>query len=173
MQWQRFVCLLGILLMACQTAPETAESPPVLPTPTLLATRSPQPDETLIQLTAVFRALRAAPSHFAGGEWNDNVDQWQGRKHRVMLSLQEKLVQEQLGGATLSRAALVDLLDTPDHIVDKDDPLFALIERLPSYDDFAASEEFLVYEWRGTHDFLFFAIQNEQIIGSDWWYSGE
>jgi hypothetical protein len=53
------------------------------------------------------------------------------------------------------------------------DALFELIQSLPEYETFAQSDEFLVYEWRGTHDFLFFAIQQERIIGSGWWHAGE
>jgi hypothetical protein len=70
--------------------------------------------------------------------------------------------------------ALIQLLGPPDHILDGDDALSELISSLPGYDTaFASATEYLVYEWRGTNDFLFFACHNGQITASDWWYAGE
>ena len=162
--------LMGLFLAACQP-----QSGKFVPTP-ILATATPLPilstkastDEALIQLAEEFQALRHIPGHFGGGDWHDDVDQWQGYKHQVMLALGK-----QLGNGEYGRSQLIALLGPSDHIVTGGNPLFDSIQSLPEYKDLTGSEEFLVYEWRSTHDFLFFAISNDQIAGSGWWYASE
>ena len=155
--------------MACQPQSDefipspTAITATPIPTPTI-----PPMDDALAQLASEFQTLRRLPSRFSGGEGHGDVDQWQGRKHQVMLALGE-----QLGNGDYGRFQLTTLLGPADHIVTGGDPLFNLIQSLPEYESRSPSEEFLVYEWRSTHDFLFFAISNDQIIESGWWYAYE
>ena len=156
--------LISILFSSCVLAP--IASP--VSKPTQQATTAPQVDEYFNQLAEEFRVLRPVQGHFDGGEWQDEVDQWQGRKHRLMLELET-----QLDDRDFSRTQLVTLLGPPDHTVTGGDPLFEQIKSLPTYELFTEVDEFLVYEWRGVHDFLFFAIQDDHLTGSDWWYSNE
>ena len=37
-----------------------------------------------------FKRLRAIEGHFDGGAWNDDVDEWMGRKHRLMIELGDR-----------------------------------------------------------------------------------
>lgn len=150
---------------ATATAPVTT-TPATTPTATLNSTS--QPDTELDQLAQAYLALRDIPGHFDGADPNPVVDQWQGEKHRLMLELGSRL-----GTGEYGRSELVALLGPPDHIVAAGDSLYKNIESLPSFQTFADSEAFLIYEWRGTHDFLFFAVQNGRVVGSDWWYAGE
>jgi hypothetical protein len=136
------------------------------PTTTLFS--ASQPDKEIAQLAEAYRALREIQGHFDGGEPNPVVDQWQGEKHRVMQELGERL-----GTGEYGRSELVALLGLPDHIVAEGDSLYQNIESLPSFQTFADSEAFLIYEWRSTHDFLFFSVQDGQVEGSDWWDAGE
>ena len=169
MTYRKFLVVVGMVLVACQTqvseAPRSvapASSPPSLASPT------PPIDEDLVLLTEEFRALRPIAGQFSGGQWDDEVDQWQGKKHRVMLALEERL-----GDGSYGRSQLTTLLGPADFIVTGGDALFEQIQSLPEYETFAPSDEFLIYEWRGTHDFLFFASQQDRIIASGWWYAGE
>jgi hypothetical protein len=136
------------------------------PTTTLFS--ASQPDKEIAQLAEAYRALREIEGHFDGGEPNPVVDQWQGEKHRVMHELGERLRTGEYG-----RSELVALLGPPDHTVTEADPLHTNIASLPDYQTSAAGDEFLIYEWRGTHDFLFFVVQNEQVENAGWWYAGE
>jgi hypothetical protein len=123
----------------------------------------------LDQLAVEFRRLRKMRGHFDGGPWNDDVDRWMGRKHRVMLELASRL-----SGGQYDKAEISCLLGPADQIVRKGDTLFGLITGLPGYDPSTAGlQSFLVYYWRGTHDFLFFLCRDNLIVGSDWWYAGE
>ena len=161
--------LIGLCLIACQSpTAEFAPSPIPLTTPPE-PTLTPTPtEEALLQLAEAFQTLRSIPGHFGGGPWHDDVDQWQGRKHQLMLALADEL-----GSGAYGRSQLTTLLGPADHVVTGGDPLFEMIQSLPEYETLIASEVFLVYEWRGTHDFLFFAITNDHVTGSGWWYAGE
>ncbi|MBS7691069.1 hypothetical protein I0E98_13700 [Pseudomonas lalucatii] len=40
-------------------------------------------------LAEQWQALRTKPGHFSGAAWDDQVDKWQGSKHRLMQQLLE------------------------------------------------------------------------------------
>ncbi|CAB1081075.1 hypothetical protein D1AOALGA4SA_8735 [Olavius algarvensis Delta 1 endosymbiont] len=121
------------------------------------------------RLAAEFRSFRSLPGHFSNGPWTDEVDRWMGRKHRLMRELGLRL-----GDGEYSRARVTKWLGPPDQIARKGDRLFDLIIRLPGYSAAtAAGHEFMVYSWRGMHDFLFFTSEDGMIVGSDWWHAGD
>lgn len=169
MRGDEILFLIGLFLAGC--TPATTE--PLSPTaaaPALPPSPSPTPlhiDDELKQLAAEFMALRAIPGHFNGREWNEDVDKWLGRKHTIMLELGTRL-----GAGDYGRSTITALLGPPDHIVKGGDPLFDLMQTVPVYET-AVDAEFLVYEWRSTHDFLFFVVQDGRITDADWWYAGE
>lgn len=172
MSYCKLFLLFGVWLAGCvagQGASTPTSSPAVTPT-AVTGTESTQPvDDEIVLLAAEFRELRSVSGHFDGGEWNDEVDQWMGRKHTLMLELGSRLSAGDYG-----RDDLVQLLGPPDHVVDEGDPLSDLIGSLPGYETaFPGPAQFLVYEWRGTHDFLFFTSQNDRITASEWWYAQE
>ena len=154
--------------MACQPQSKELAPTPLPPTSTPAPTHTPPMPPELVQLAAEFQTLRPIFGHFAGGTWHDDVDQWQGRKHQVMLALATEL-----GSGAYGRSQLTTLLGSADHIVTGGDSLFKMIQSSPEYEKLNTSEVFLVYEWRGTHDFLFFAITDDHVNGSGWWYAGE
>jgi hypothetical protein len=125
--------------------------------------------EQLRQIASEFRGLRAIRGQFDGGTWDNDVDRWMGPKHRLMLELGARL-----GCGEFPKTDIIQLLNPPDHIARKGDRLYDQIFGLPGYDDWhPAAYEFLIYFWRGRHDFLFFACQGGVILGSDWWYGGD
>jgi hypothetical protein len=170
--YKELILIVGVWLAGCMAG--TSDSMPSA-TPAAIPTNLPgtevaQPvDDEVVRLAAEYSDLRAVAGQFDGGEWNDEVDQWMGRKHTLMVELGTRL-----GAGSYSCADLTQLLGPPDHIVAADDPLSDLISSVPGYETaFASAVEFPVYEWRGTHDFLFFTCRNDLITASDWWYAGE
>jgi hypothetical protein len=124
---------------------------------------------TLEDLATEFRRLRKIQGHFEGGRWNDEVDKWMGRKHRLMLELGSRL-----GKGEYQKSEIIKLLDPPDQVVRRGDNLFSSIISIPGYEAYGRSPyEFLVYYWRGKHDFLFFICRDEVVINSGWWYAGD
>jgi hypothetical protein len=121
------------------------------------------------QMAAEFRSLRARAGHFSGGLWNDDVDRWMGRKHELMLKLGANLAEGEY-----TKTDIINLLGPADKAVRRGDRLFEQIIRRLSYK--ASTEdsyEFLMYYWRGKHDFLFFTCQDDVITSSDWWHAGD
>jgi hypothetical protein len=157
------VALMGAVLIGCVSG-QPASSPLVTPPDS----RSPV-DDDLKRLAAEFRSLRAIPGQFGGGEWNDAVDRWGGRKHTLMIDLGSRL-----GAGDFDKDQIVQLLGAPDRVARAGDDLYDLISSLPGRElSPAASTEYLVYYWRGAHDFLFFEYRDSSVAGSDWWYAGE
>jgi len=155
------IILTGLFVVACVGS---AASTPVVTTEDNNFT-----DVPIELMAAEFRDLRTRRGHFNGGTWNAKVDKWMGRKHRLMLALGLRLASGQY-----QKSEIIQLLGFPDQIVREGDYLFDLITTLPNYDALTAvSYEFLVYYWRGRHDFLFFTCQDSMIIRSGWWYAGE
>ncbi len=123
----------------------------------------------LENLAADFRVLRKIKGHFDGGKWNDEVDLWMGRKHRLMLELGIRLAK-----GKYQKSDIIRLLDPPDQTAPKGDELYRRITGLPGNDSPSfAPDEYLVYYWRGTHDFLYCACKGNTIVHCGWWHAYE
>jgi len=177
MSAKRLVLILVCLLPACMPAALNdvpQNDLPAYPSETNFSpTATPQLENTISpetrQLIDDYLSLRSVPGQFTGGTWNEDVDRWMGHKHAAMLELGNTF-----GTGDFSCTQLTELLQTPDHTVQGGDPLHDLIQTLPAYETLQdKATQFLVYEWRGTHDFLFFICEDGRITGSDWWYAGE
>ncbi|MBS2037526.1 hypothetical protein JST97_21230 [bacterium] len=92
-----------------------------------------------------YQELRKQTGHFSGGgEWNEAVDQWKGRKHEVMARLGKLLENGE-------RQSLLATMGEPD----------------------AREGNLWIYYWRGRHDYLYFVLQGPRIVRSGWWMAGE
>ena len=162
---QKLLLWTSIFLVSCVPSSIVVTPQPTLTkqTPSTL-----EVDLALSKTAEEFRTLRPLLGQFSGGKWQADIDQWQGKKHQLMLELGVRLAD-----GTFDREQLISLLGPPDHTATDGDPLFSQIQTLPDYQQISPNGEIFVYEWRGTHDFLFFALAGEQIISSDWWYAGE
>jgi hypothetical protein len=118
----------------------------------------------LDDVAAEFRALRAQRGHFSGGEWNDTLDRWGGRKHQAMLELAAAL-----GDGKRTPADVTALMGAPDEVLHKGQRAFA--DAYNSHDP--RVRELLVYEWRGRRDFLFFTSDGSRVLTADWWFAWE
>ncbi|MDQ1351631.1 MAG: hypothetical protein QG657_1936 [Acidobacteriota bacterium] len=123
----------------------------------------------LENLAADFRVLRKIKGHFDGGKWNDEVDLWMSRKHRLMLELGYRIPK-----GNYLKSDIIRLLDPPDQTAPKSDDLYRQITGLPGNDSPSfAPDEYLVYYWRGTHDFLYCACKGNTIVHCGWWHDWE
>ncbi len=116
-----------------------------------------------------FQKLRKTKGHFSGGKWSDSVDKWMGRKHQVMLHLQQKLTSKRADKHTI-----ISIMGNPDIMLNYNDPqapefyLNTLSREVKQ-----AGDEILIYKWRGSHDFLYFVIRKKKQLKSDWWMALE
>lgn len=121
------------------------------------------------KLAAEFKEIRKIKGHFDEGQWNDNVDRWGGGKHKLMIELGERLSREKY-----SKNDMIKLMDPPDHIARTGDDLYQWITSQPKNNTVTEpTPEYLVYYWRGKHDFLYFTCMNGAIITSGWRHAYE
>lgn len=113
----------------------------------------------LQDLGAEFRELRSVRGHFGGGGWVEAVDAWGGRKHQLMQELGEAL-------ADAPEIRIQEIMGPPDCVSRPGDLSWTLVAP-------PAGTHLLVYEWRGMHDFLYFARDGSAALGSGWWMAGE
>lgn len=121
----------------------------------------------LADLAREFRRLRATPGHMSGapGQWNAEVDGPGGRKAVVMHELRRRLADGKTG-----RSAIVALLGDPDEVAHPGDLLWTYARPEGRVADV---EALVIYYWRGVHDFLFFEVRGDRVLGAEWWMAGE
>ncbi|KAI8850088.1 hypothetical protein BC829DRAFT_390397 [Chytridium lagenaria] len=149
--------LLVLLLLVISTFANT--SPPM----TLTA--------EALTLGQQFQTLRTIKGHFEGGEYNADVDGFNGIKHKTM----EKL-REILGVKGTPAKNVITALGKPDATLSAAE---AGIDTMPGpvLDSPPASSPqkglYMIYKWRGNHDYLRFLIDDEQVVLADWYQALE
>lgn len=133
-----------------------------------------QPEETSRSFSSAFDQsaetylhLRPTPGQFSGGAWNEAVDAWDGEKHAAM-----QTVAAELDRRPLTVAQLTTHLGEPDQTLSPSDAMFTdLLATHPT--DSKSAVQILVYQWRGSHDFLYLLSDGERVTAVGWWYAGE
>ncbi|MCP4746465.1 MAG: hypothetical protein GY874_10070 [Desulfobacteraceae bacterium] len=126
-----------------------------------------EPD--LESLASEFKRLRRIQGHFGGGSWNDLVDRWNGRKHQVMRMAARKFVKERPFANEL-----LTLMGSADFVANQGDSQFEKLQGIHGeIKAVAKPDRYLIYFWRGWHDYLYFACQGKKILRHGWWYAGE
>ena len=125
-------------------------------------------------LAAQYRLLRERRSQTTQGSFNKDLDAHDGTLHQVMFSLGEELgrpphtirsITSCLGepNARRGREQMVSFLD----IYNKD------LEKAGRKIEKRNNTEYLIYFWRGWHDFLFFICEDGVVIDHGWWFAYE
>lgn len=124
--------------------------------------------KSIQQAVRTYSELRHIKGHFDGQTWNDDVDKWQGRKHRALIELADYI---NLSG--INSRQLNSLFGQADQRLKKTQPHFQrLIRQTPELAE-KAIERIVIYQWRGMHDYLYIAIRQDRGMSAHWWYSGE
>ena len=139
-----------------------------------LAQPLPEPESELLE---AWQALRQARGHFDGAPWRDDVDRWQGRKHVLMQTLAERLLQAQASAERVSQT-----LGQPDAELAPGQPAHVdavarLAQRrrpdalalLPAPSDAGL----WLYRWRGAHDQLGLLFERGRVVATGWLYELE
>ncbi|WP_339409196.1 hypothetical protein [Pseudomonas sp. EA_35y_Pfl2_R5] len=111
--------------------------------------------------------LRQAKGHFAGGEWREDLDAWQGRKHQLMQALAAEV--------------LVARGDTPTVLALLGEPDAKVTVGQADYVDWQRRTEWQgnpgpllwSYHWRGQHDQLLVAFSEGRVSAVGWLYAWE
>jgi hypothetical protein len=145
------------------------------------AARSKQPespcqglDKNVVALINQYKELRERRRHLADGVYDKDLRDHGGKLHRVLESLGTEL-----GRPPYTKKIIVGCLGDPDAIWNDVQiaPYLGIYERerrKPGQEPRAKRDrEYLVYYWRGGHDFMFFINQGGRIIDHGWWFAYE
>ena len=128
-----------------------------------------------------WRQLRLLRGHFDGSPWNDSIDRWQGRKHRLLQAWAARLLSLQANESELRRA-----LGSPDKLLLPQDPAYvptaaalrpnaepagAALSKQPGAG--ASLPALWLYQWRGSHDQLVFSVQGGHVMATGWLHAHE
>lgn len=114
------------------------------------------------QLAQQWHELRGKPGHFSGGQWDEQVDKWQGRKHQLMQQLFDLAWNERY-----TPSQLRSLLGAPDKVWTPTEAGYADWLRMTEWRGHPTGE-FWAYAWRGQHDQLLFAVEGNQLKAAGW-----
>ncbi|ORZ37578.1 hypothetical protein BCR44DRAFT_35767 [Catenaria anguillulae PL171] len=156
---------------------------------------SAAPSASDVQSASItFKTLRAAPSRFAGApDWNPAVDSFGNEKHTAMTTLLQAL-----GRPGTPAQDVFEAMGPPDLVLPSKEAVQSLVggrgtvEQVIAQQAHAgapgpfisgdaqqqqqqAGKTFLVYFWRGIHDYMYLETdeQGEKIAGGDWVLAGE
>ena len=123
-----------------------------------------------------WRHLRTVRGHFEGGSWNEPVDRWQGRKHRLMQAWAARLLTRRA-----SESELLRTLGQPDSLLRPADPAYASAAAALRADAEGAAQpaalasrpELWLYNWRGSHDQLVLGVQGGHLRATGWLHAHE
>jgi hypothetical protein len=118
-------------------------------------------------MAAEWAQLRQAKGHFAGGEWRQDLDAWQGRKHQLMQELAAEVL-----AARGDASAVLALLGEPDAKVAVDQADYADWQRRTDWQG-SAGPLLWSYHWRGQHDQLLVAFSAGRVSAVGWLYAWE
>lgn len=121
------------------------------------------------ELSEEFKTLRDVKGQFEGSPWNDEVDSWMGRKHRLMLELESRIRK-----GNFNKAQVIQWMGLPDQSISPDDVLFReILGSTPLAGKETDTVEVLIYYWRSNHDFLYLICEDDWVAHTGWFYAGE
>ncbi len=130
--------------------------------------------EILTTLANQYKELRAKRRIRRDGQFNYDLDHSNGKLHEVMYKLGLEL-----GRPAYSQRNVISYLGEPDAIYD-DKQMNRFLEIYKrelgkSGREMAETHdrEYLVYYWRGGHDFLFFITRDGVVEDHGWWFAYE
>lgn len=125
----------------------------------------------------LYQQLRSVPGHLQvnTGAFNSDVDGFNGKKHLIMKALQQKL-----GAPGAASQNIVSVMGQPDEITLSLDPNNKLgditlmpgpIMVVPVGAESEAESFYMIYYWRGRHDYLWFKVDTvSQAVKESNWY---
>ncbi|KAG0071829.1 hypothetical protein BGZ92_004179 [Podila epicladia] len=130
---------------------------------TVIATPVP-PVEDVKVLGKTFQSLRAVKGHFDGGDFNEDVDTFNGKKHRTMQKLAKAFNRAGVLEKTIKKT-----MGRSDKI-----PVQVLMELQSTQPEMTINiYRYMVFKWRGYHDYLWFRVDDRsgKAVKGDWYHA--
>ncbi|KAJ3337126.1 hypothetical protein HDU93_001552 [Gonapodya sp. JEL0774] len=135
-----------------------------------------------------FSTLRTVHGHWKGGEFNADVDGFQGKKHETM-----KKLHSMLGTPGTAASLITQAMGKPDDVTPTLPGIHisgtgAAVPTMPgpvmhgsagpgpgAFGSASGAHFYMIYEWRAKHDYLWFEIDptTEKVVKSDWYMALE
>lgn len=125
-------------------------------------------------LAAQYRELRERRRHVRQGTFDRDLNGYDGQLHRVLLSLGVEL-----GHPPFTKETIVRCLGEPDAVRSgkRMRNFLGIYENRLKKAGRALEErsdrEYLIYFWRGWHDFIFFISEGGVVVDHGWWFAYE
>ncbi|KAF9333626.1 hypothetical protein BG006_003363 [Podila minutissima] len=124
------------------------------------------PVEDVKALGKTFQDLRAVNGHFDGGEFNEDVDAFNGKKHQTMQKLAKAF-----NKAGVLEATIETTMGRSDKI-----PAQVMKELKGTEPEMTINiYKYMVFKWRGYHDYLWFRVDDRthKVVKGDWYHALE
>jgi hypothetical protein len=146
-------CVIVLWLSATATSAQTLSSHKKLK----------QLSPELKALIKSFRELREKSRRLPQGVFDKDLSGYGAKLHRTLIALGQEL-----GKPAFTKREIVEWMGKPDRVYQYEKMRLFLRE-----DDRVSHRgkkyEYLIYFWRGGHDFLYFISERGKIIKHDWW----
>jgi hypothetical protein len=125
-------------------------------------------------LVRQYRELRQRRSRLPRGERDPDLSDDGGKLSKVLSRLGTEL-----GQPPYTKRAIVECLGAPDAVKNhrQMSPLLGIynreLERAGRKVLKKSNRQYLIYFWRGWHDFLFFISEGDKIVDHGWWFAYE
>ncbi|KAJ3103860.1 hypothetical protein HDU97_009779 [Phlyctochytrium planicorne] len=133
---------------------------------------SSQVSAEVVALGQQFQQLRTVKGHFEGGEFDKDVDGFNGAKHKAMLALEKGL-----GVQGTPASAVIEVMGKPDRVAPRDQETLHGMPGpsvpAPVVSSGADDAVYLIYNWRGSHDYLRFLVSNDAVVTASWYQALE
>lgn len=130
--------------------------------------------EKVATLAHQYRELRNKRRRLPEGEFDKDLSDYRGKLHKVLVELASEL-----GHPPFTKKNIVACLGEPDAIRNHKqmNRMLGIYERELSKAgrkiEVKKGRQYLVYWWRGWHDFLFFISEDGVIVDHGWWFAYE
>ncbi|KAJ3089106.1 hypothetical protein HK102_007196 [Quaeritorhiza haematococci] len=157
-----------IVLLFCTSHAASLPTTPALDSESIPSSPSNSSDSsslrmdatTIAKLGAEYKVLRTIKGFFDGGdELIPEVDHFNGRKHQIMLQLQEALLSPGNGAMeVVGTMGVPDMLGLPAEVSLEDDAVPKVMG------------DFWVYKWRGLRDFMWVYVSVLENVEASGWH---
>jgi hypothetical protein len=162
---RHFITALVTILLVSHYTP--AQSPPS-------AKRCDEQKKEIAALIKEYQDLRERRHELQPGVFDADLDSFKGKLHEVLYQLGEEL-----GHSPYTKEKLVRCLGEPDAVKNEKE-MNGLLEIYQRGKRIAGQKvkqyrnpQYLIYFWRGWHDFLFFIVEDGRIVDHGWWFAYE
>jgi hypothetical protein len=158
------ICLAASLLFISVSFAQSKDS----------ADRCKGVDKKVGALVGQYKELRDRRRRLPPGTYDEELSAAAGKLSKVLSSLGVEL-----GRSPYTKQAIVDCLGKPDAVKTQKQMGHLLdiynqeSEKAGRKVEQKSNREYLIYFWRGWHDFLFFISEGDAIVDHGWWFAYE